>query len=141
MPTRFTRRQVATVGASALGASAIAAPSGTRPDDGAAAMREASRAFPAGKAREASRMAAAPSSGRVPDGAAIADAPRADAPTVATWRRVNRVGMGNSAIEPRPITSLPSPRECARYAVLFLVGSHDAPVGNSRLIQRKAPAA
>src|SRR6266478_4540161 len=48
MPTRFTRRQVAAVGASALGASVIAAPSGTRPDDGAAATREASRAFPAG---------------------------------------------------------------------------------------------
>src|SRR6516162_3680491 len=29
--------------------------------------------------------------------------------------------MGNSAIEPRPITSLPSPRTYARQAVLFLV--------------------
>src|SRR5262249_32368694 len=48
MPTRFTRRQFAAVGASALGASTIAAPSDTRPDDGAAATREASRAFPAG---------------------------------------------------------------------------------------------
>jgi beta-glucosidase len=48
MPTRFTRRQVAAVGASALGASAIAARSGARSDDGAAAMRETSRAFPVG---------------------------------------------------------------------------------------------
>ena len=48
MPTQFTRRQLAAVGASALGASATAAPSGAQPDDGAAAAREASRAFPAG---------------------------------------------------------------------------------------------
>src|SRR5215475_11190935 len=48
MPTRFTRRQLAMVGASALGTSAAAAPSGTRPGDAAAAGREASRAFPAG---------------------------------------------------------------------------------------------
>ena len=48
MPTRFTRRQLSMVGASALGASATAAPSGARPGDGAAAGREASRAFPAG---------------------------------------------------------------------------------------------
>ena len=48
MPTRFTRRQLATVGASALGASATAVPSGARARDGAAAGREASRAFPAG---------------------------------------------------------------------------------------------
>jgi hypothetical protein len=33
---------------------------------------------------------------------------------------VNCVGMGHSAIELRPITSLLSPRECARQAVLFL---------------------
>ncbi len=58
---------------------------------------------PAGNAREASRPATAPSRARAPDGTAVADAPRADAPTVASWRRVNRVGMGNSAIEPRPI--------------------------------------
>src|SRR6516164_8649114 len=44
MPTQFTRRQLAAIGASALGASATAVPSGARPDDGAAA----SRAFPAG---------------------------------------------------------------------------------------------
>ena len=48
MPTRFTRRQLATVGVSALGASATAAPSGARPGDSAAAGHEASRAFPAG---------------------------------------------------------------------------------------------
>src|SRR5436309_8470074 len=48
MPTRFTRRQLATVGASALGASATAVPSGARARDGAVAGREASRAFPAG---------------------------------------------------------------------------------------------
>src|SRR6266516_4137655 len=48
MPTRFTRRQLATVGASALGASATAVPSGARARDGAAAECEASRAFPAG---------------------------------------------------------------------------------------------
>src|SRR5215467_82499 len=48
MPTQFTRRQLAAVGASALGASATAAPSSARPDDGAAAAREASRAFPTG---------------------------------------------------------------------------------------------
>jgi len=33
--------------------------------------------------------------------AAVADAPRADAPPMASWRHVNRVGMGSSAIEPR----------------------------------------
>src|ERR1700738_1810065 len=55
---------------------------------------------PAGKAREDSRPAAAPSPGRAPDGAAVADAPRADAPTMESWRRVNRVGIGNSTIEP-----------------------------------------
>jgi beta-glucosidase len=44
MPARFTRRQLAMVGASALGASATAAPSGARPGDAAAATR----AFPAG---------------------------------------------------------------------------------------------
>src|SRR6516165_4234719 len=44
MPTQFTRRQLAMVGASALGASATAAPSGARPGDAAAATR----AFPAG---------------------------------------------------------------------------------------------
>jgi Glycosyl hydrolase family 1 len=48
MPTRFTRRQLSMVGASTLGASATAAPSGARPGDGAAAGRETSRAFPAG---------------------------------------------------------------------------------------------
>src|ERR1700680_368120 len=48
MPTRFTRRRLSMVGASALGASATAAPSRARPGDGAAAGREASRAFPAG---------------------------------------------------------------------------------------------
>jgi Glycosyl hydrolase family 1 len=48
MPTRFTRRHLAMVGASALGASAIAAPSGLRLGNGAAAGREALRAFPAG---------------------------------------------------------------------------------------------
>ena len=48
MSTRFTRRQLAMVGASALGTSAAAAPSGARPGDAAAAGREASRAFPAG---------------------------------------------------------------------------------------------
>src|SRR5262245_32326385 len=71
-------------------------------------------------------------------GAAVADAPRADAPTAASWPRVNCVGMGNSAIEPRPITSLPSPRECARQAVLFLVAR--GALREPRLIQRKAPA-
>src|SRR6516164_7374832 len=44
MPAQFTRRQLAMVGASALGASATAAPSGARPGDAAAATR----AFPAG---------------------------------------------------------------------------------------------
>ena len=48
MPTRLTRRQLAMVGASALGASAPAVPSDARPGDGAAAGREDSRAFPAG---------------------------------------------------------------------------------------------
>ena len=48
MPAQLTRRQLAAVGASALGASATAAPSSARPDDGAAAAREASRAFPTG---------------------------------------------------------------------------------------------
>src|SRR6266516_2111349 len=48
MPIRFTRRQLAAVGASALGVSATAVPSGARARDGAAAGREASRAFPAG---------------------------------------------------------------------------------------------
>ena len=48
MPTRFTRRQLAMVGASALGAPATAAPSGARPGDGVVAGHEASRAFPAG---------------------------------------------------------------------------------------------
>src|SRR5262249_29982219 len=57
MPTRFTRRQLAMVGASALGTSAAAAPSGTRPGDAAAAGREASRALPAGFPR---RPATAP---------------------------------------------------------------------------------
>src|SRR3984893_9154799 len=46
---------------------------------------------PAGKAREAARPAAAPSPGRARDGAAVADAPRADAPTMESWRRVRRV--------------------------------------------------
>src|SRR5205823_6620276 len=64
---------------------------------------------PAGNARETSRSSSAPSPGRGPDGADAAAAPRADAPTVPSWRRVNRMGMGNSAIEPRPITSLASP--------------------------------
>ena len=44
MSTRFTRRQLAMAGASALGASAAAA----RPGDGAAAGCETARAFPAG---------------------------------------------------------------------------------------------
>src|SRR5205809_3867654 len=48
MATRFTRRELATVCASALGASATAVPSGARARDGAVAGREASRAFPAG---------------------------------------------------------------------------------------------
>src|SRR5262245_39611948 len=48
MPMRFTRRQLAAVGASALGSSATAVPSGARAHNGAAAGREASRAFPAG---------------------------------------------------------------------------------------------
>src|SRR5262249_48609445 len=48
MPTQFTRRQLAAVGASALRAAATAVPSGPRPAGGAAASREASRAFPAG---------------------------------------------------------------------------------------------
>ena len=48
MPRPFTRRQLAIVGTAALGASATAVPSGARPGDGAAAGREASRAFPAG---------------------------------------------------------------------------------------------
>jgi Glycosyl hydrolase family 1 len=47
MPIRFMRRQLATIGASALGASATAVPSGARARDGAAAGREA-RAFPPG---------------------------------------------------------------------------------------------
>jgi len=47
MPTQITRR-LATVGASAFGASAIAAPSGARPGDSALAECETSRAFPAG---------------------------------------------------------------------------------------------
>jgi hypothetical protein len=41
MPTRFTRRQLAIAGVSALRASATAAPSGARPSDGAAAGRVA----------------------------------------------------------------------------------------------------
>jgi len=48
MPTRFTRRQLPMVGASALGASAIAAPPSAWPREGAAAGREVMRAFPAG---------------------------------------------------------------------------------------------
>jgi beta-glucosidase len=48
MPIRFTRRQLAAVGASALGASATAVPSGARARHGAAAGGEASRVFPAG---------------------------------------------------------------------------------------------
>src|SRR5262249_55859296 len=48
MPARFTRRQLAMVGASALRASAPAAPPGPRPGDAAAPTREPSRAFPAG---------------------------------------------------------------------------------------------
>ena len=48
MPARFTRRQLAMVGASVLGASAAAAPSGAQPGDAAAAGRGALRAFPAG---------------------------------------------------------------------------------------------
>jgi beta-glucosidase len=48
MPIRFTRRQLAAVGASALGASATAVPSGARARNGAAAGGEASRVFPAG---------------------------------------------------------------------------------------------
>jgi beta-glucosidase len=48
MPARFTRRQLAMVGTSALGASATAAPSGARPGDDAAVGCEASRSFPAG---------------------------------------------------------------------------------------------
>ena len=44
MPAQFTRRQLAMVSASALGASVTAAPSGARPGDAAAATR----AFPAG---------------------------------------------------------------------------------------------
>ena len=48
MPMRFTRRQLGTVGASALGAAAASAPSGPRPGDGADDGREVSRAFPAG---------------------------------------------------------------------------------------------
>src|SRR5215471_8457825 len=50
MPTRLTRRQLAVVGTSALGASATAAPLGARAGEGAAAAAdgEASRAFPAG---------------------------------------------------------------------------------------------
>jgi beta-glucosidase len=48
MPIRFTRRQLATVGASALGASATAVPFGAPPRNGAAVGRESSRAFPAG---------------------------------------------------------------------------------------------
>src|SRR5260221_827102 len=48
MPMRFTRRQLGTVGASALGAAAASAPSGPRPGDGAEAGREVSRALPAG---------------------------------------------------------------------------------------------
>jgi hypothetical protein len=48
MPTRFTRRQLPMVGASVLGASAIAVPSSVWPCDGAAAGRKVLRAFPAG---------------------------------------------------------------------------------------------
>jgi hypothetical protein len=36
---------------------------------------------------------------------------------MASWRRVNRVDMGNSAIEPRPITGLMLARESARPLV------------------------
>jgi beta-glucosidase len=48
MPTRITRRELATVGASALGTSALAAPSGPRPGNSALAGCQASRAFPPG---------------------------------------------------------------------------------------------
>src|SRR5262249_62086794 len=48
MPTRFTRRQLAMVGASALGGSGAAAASGAEPGDAAAAERGALRAFPTG---------------------------------------------------------------------------------------------
>src|SRR5207247_913712 len=48
MPARFTRRQLAMVGASVLGASPAAAPSGAQPGDAAAAGRGALRSFPAG---------------------------------------------------------------------------------------------
>jgi beta-glucosidase len=46
--TKFTRRQLARVGASVLGGSATTASSGARPGHGAAAEREAPRTFPAG---------------------------------------------------------------------------------------------
>jgi beta-glucosidase len=45
---KFTRRQLARIGASAIGASATVASSDARPDHGAAAEREAPRTFPAG---------------------------------------------------------------------------------------------
>jgi beta-glucosidase len=48
MPTGFTRRHLPIVGASLLGASAVAVQSSAWPRDSAAAGREASRAFPAG---------------------------------------------------------------------------------------------
>src|SRR5262245_64495497 len=48
MPTRFTRRQLAMVGASALGTSATAVLSDARSGDDPAAGRETSRGFPAG---------------------------------------------------------------------------------------------
>src|SRR5262249_30564143 len=48
MPIRFTRRQLATVAASALGRAAAAVPFGAPPRKGAGVGRESSRAFPAG---------------------------------------------------------------------------------------------
>jgi beta-glucosidase len=48
MPTRFTRRQLAIGGASALGASATVAPSAAQAGDAASAGRESPRAFPPG---------------------------------------------------------------------------------------------
>ena len=48
MPIRFTRRELAMVGASTLGASETAVPFAPRPADGAAGAPRDLRAFPAG---------------------------------------------------------------------------------------------
>jgi len=51
---------------------------------------------------------------------------------VASWRRVNRMGMGNSAIKPRPITSLASPGALARLTPARFFGDRHGFQDHSR---------